>query len=208
VIFTVLPYKRKGFFLDIAAADGITHSNTHVLEKFFSWQGICVEPNPTFLQELKARRKCTVECSVISDKREKVSFRIDNGQLGGIVADDTDNNFTVRADQMSNAEIVTLDALTLTEILERNNAPRIIDYFSLDVEGSEERVISSFDFTKYRFECITIERPSPRVNEILFANNYVFVMNHNFDSFYVHASLVEKQNIQCQPFEQIPKKDW
>ena len=79
--------QRKGFFLDLAAADGITSSNTHILEKLFGWDGICIEPNPTFLQKLKKTRNCIIDGSVISDKREKVSFRIDNGQLGGIVAE-------------------------------------------------------------------------------------------------------------------------
>lgn len=208
VIFTALPFKRKGFFLDLAAADGITHSNTYALEKLFGWQGICIEPNPTFLKKLKKSRNCIVDCSVISDKHEKVSFRIDNGQLGGIVAEDTDNSIKVRGEQLVNAEIVTLSALTLTTLLDHYNAPRIIDYFSLDVEGSEERVISSFDFERYRFRCLTVERPTPKVNEILFENGYVFVKNHRFDSFYVHSSLVGITNIYCKTFEQVPKKNW
>lgn len=208
VIFTALPFKRKGFFLDLAAADGITHSNTYVLEKLFAWNGICVEPNATLLEKLKKARNCRVDGSVISDKREKVNFRIDNGQLGGIVAEDTDNSIRVRAEQLSNAEIIVLDAFTLTEVLDRHNAPKVIDYFSLDVEGSEERVIRSFDFERYRFECLTIERPTPKVNEILFENGYVFIKNHRFDSFYVHKSLVDKRRIHRQPFEQVPAKNW
>ena len=208
VIFTALPFKRKGFFLELAAADGITHSNTYALEKLFGWNGICVEPNPVFFESLRKRRRCTVDSTVISDKREKVSFRIDNGQLGGIIAEDTDNNPGARAEQLSGADIITLDAITLTELLDSYDAPNIIDYFSLDVEGSEERIIKSIDFDKYQFNCLTIERPTPKLNETLFKNGYVFVKNHRFDSFYIHSSLAEKRKIHCQPFEQIPAKDW
>jgi FkbM family methyltransferase len=208
VIFTVLPFKRKGFFLDLAAADGVTDNNTYALEKLFGWNGICIEPNPTFLQKLKRTRNCIIDNSVVSDKNEKVSFRIDNGQLGGIVAEDTDNNMKVRSEQLLDAKIITLDALLLTEILDNYNAPKVIDYFSLDIEGSEERVIRSFDFERYQFLCITVERPTPKVNKILFDNDYVFVKNYWFDSFYVHSSLVNKIKIHCQPFEQVPAKDW
>lgn len=208
VIFTVLPFKRKGFFLDLAAADGMTHSNTYVLEKIFGWNGICIEPNPLFLAKLKQVRNCIVDGSVISDKREKVSFRIDNGQLGGIVAEDTDNSSRVRGDELLDAEVITLDALPINDLLEQHGAPTTIDYFSLDVEGSEERIISSLDFNKYKFNCITIERPTPKVNEILFQNGYLFVKNHKFDSFYIHSSVAEKRNIPRQPFEQVPEKDW
>lgn len=208
VIQEVLPWKRRGFFLDLAAADGLTHSNTHVLEKWFGWSGICIEPNPTFFAELQSRRRCILDNSVISDRREQLRFRIDNGQLGGVVADDTDNNSRVRGDQLSTARIVELHARPLNEILERHNAPRVIDYFSLDVEGCEERIISTLDFSKYQFRCLTIERPTPRVNEVLFENGYVFVKNDTFDSFYVHPSVLETRPLACQPFEQVPPKDW
>ena len=208
VVFSALPFKRKGFFLDLAAADGVTHSNTYILENLLGWNGICIEPNPTCLGLLRKRRKCIIDDSVVSDEREVVRFRIDNGQLGGIVADDTDNNARIRSEQLMNAEIITCKSVTLADVLERHGAPTEIDYFSLDVEGSEERVIRSLDFEKYRFRCMTIERPTPKVNEILFANGYVFVKNKRFDSFYIHETLAEEKSIRCQPFEQVPMKDW
>jgi len=208
VVFSALPLKRKGFFLDLAAADGVANSNTYVLEKLFGWDGICIEPNPCFFVNLKRTRACILDDSVVSDKRGRVDFRVDNGELGGIVAEDTDNNWETRADQLSSSELVSLEAFSLNEILDRYSAPENIDYFSLDVEGSEERIIEGFDFSKYRFSCLTIERPTPRVNATLFENGYVFVKNKSYDSFYVHSSLVETGRISCQPFEQVPRKDW
>ncbi len=208
VIFSILSFKRNGFFLDLAAADGITHSNTYALEKLFGWTGICIEPNPKFFQRLRSTRNCIVDSSVISDKNETVIFRIDNGLLGGIIDDDTDNNFRTRGEQLVTAETITLDALPLNELLDHYNAPAMIDYFSLDVEGSEERVISSIDFQKYNFLCLTIERPTPKVNKILFENGYLFVKNHKYDSFYIHSSLSKKQMLKLQPFEQVPPKNW
>lgn len=208
VIFNVLPLKRNGYFLDLAAADGRTHNNTYALEKLFGWTGICVEPNPQFFQKLKNTRNCIVDSSVISDRNETVKFRIDNGMLGGIIDDDTDNNFRIRGEQLVTAETITLDALPLNELLDRYNAPANIDYFSLDVEGSEERIIRSIDFQKYHFLCLTIERPTPKVNKILFENGYLFVKNYKYDSFYVHASLSNNKMLRFQPFEQIPPKNW
>ncbi len=208
VILDVLPWKRRGFFLDLAAADGVTHSNTHVLERWFGWSGICIEPNPTFFAELKTRRRCVLDSSVVSDCRERVPFRIDNGQLGGVVAGDTDNNPRIRGPQLAQAEIIELQAFRLNDILGRHHAPRVIDYFSLDVEGCEERVLRTLDFGRYQFRCLTVERPTPGVNAILFEHGYVFVKNHAFDSFYVHPSVLQTRPLVCQPFEQVPPKDW
>ncbi len=204
VINEVLPQKKYGFFLDLAAADGITNNNTLILEKHFNWRGICIEPNPKFLKELHVNRQCFIDGSVISNKEENVRFRIDNGQLGGIVAEDTDNSERLRAEQLKHADIILLKATTLLNVLEKYNAPKEIDYFSLDVEGSEERIISTFDFTRYQFNCMTIERPTPNINQILFSNGYIFVKNLMYDSFYIHSSLSGR--ISCEPFEQVPIK--
>jgi len=208
VILNVLPFKRRGFFLDLAAADGVEGSNSYVLEKLFGWSGICIEPNPAYFDELRKTRRCIADPSVISDKRQTIQFRVDNGQLGGIVASDTDNNAEIRGDQLSGAKILDLQAVPLIDVLRRHNAPKVIDYFSLDVEGCEERIIGSFDFDQYTFRCLTIERPTPKVNEVLFANGYLFVKNDRFDSFYIHSSLAECRRIERQPFEQVPKKTW
>ncbi len=208
VINEIFNGKKEGFFLDLAAADGITHSNTYVLEKKYGWKGICIEPNPIFFDKLKELRKCFCEKVAISNKNETIKFRIDNGQLGGIVAEDTDNNEKIRGDQLKVATIIEIKATTLDVVLRKHKAPKTIDYFSSDGEGSEERIISSIDFDKYKFNCITIERPTKIVNDILFKNGYEFVKNFNFDSFYVHSDIKKKYNIKCDQFEQIPSKDW
>jgi len=204
----VLPLMEYGYFLDLAAADGITHSNTYVLEKHFGWGGLCIEPNPAFYRQLLQNRDCLADSSVVSDRREVLPFRVDNGQLGGIVADDTDNNASTRGEQMQNATIISLQTKTINEILVDNKVPEFIDYFSLDIEGSEERIISTLDFNSYQFKCITIERPTEKVNEALFDNGYIFVRNFKYDSFYVHPLVLKESNIVCEQFEQVPKKNW
>lgn len=208
LIFKVLPFKKNGFFLDLAATNGITNNNTYVLEKFFGWKGICVEPNPKFYQQLKKNRSSSIDCAVVSDKIETVEFRIDNGGNGGIIAEDTDNNLRTRSDELIRAEVISRQTITLTELLDRYNAPSVIDYFSLDVEGAEERVINGLDFEKYSFNSLTVERPTPTVNDILFSKGYLFVKNKRFDSFYVHESLKNNKRINCQQFEQIPPKEY
>lgn len=208
VIFKVLPFKKNGFFVDLAAADGITHSNTWAMEFFFNWKGICIEPNPYFFNKLKQNRQCILDDSVVNNKRELIKFRIDNGQLGGIVADDTDNNTQHRGEELLTAKFIEKRSKSLTDILDFHNAPLVIDYFSLDVEGSEERVVKGINFKKYIFKCITVERPTENVNNILFDNGYIFVKNYKYDSFYIHHSIKENVKIPFEEFSQVPQKNW
>lgn len=108
VIHDILRGKKCGYFVDLAAADGITHSNSYVLEKKYSWNGICIEPNPIFFERMKRVRRCHLSNSAISNGHFEVSFRIDNGQFGGIVSEETDNSIRVRGEQLKSAQIYPL----------------------------------------------------------------------------------------------------
>jgi FkbM family methyltransferase len=174
-----LAEKRTGFFLDLAAADGVWISNTHFLEKQRGWHGICIEPNTEMFTKLCAARNVVCVSRCISDKREIVEFRVDNGVVGGIIANDTDNK------PDGDGTVVEMEAITLTDLLDEIGAPRHIDYFSLDVEGAEDRVIRGLDFDRYEFSLLTIERPSDYVDSTLMSHGYRKVRKIMGDSYYV-----------------------
>jgi FkbM family methyltransferase len=46
---------------------------------------------------------------------------------------------------------VLTQTMTLTDILKKNNSPKLIDLFSLDVEGYEFDVLEGIDFNNYKF---------------------------------------------------------
>jgi hypothetical protein len=54
----VFPELKGGYFVDLAAGDGIFLSNTYVLEKDLGWSGICIEPNTESFKKLKLNRNC------------------------------------------------------------------------------------------------------------------------------------------------------
>ena len=206
VIEEVFSHKKGGYFLDLAAADGLKHSNTATLELFYGWSGLAIEPNPVFFNQLSKNRSCSVDRSVIWSEDCNVDFRIDNGQKGGVISDRTDNSYKRRSNQLNSihCEVLKLKTKTLMEVLREHNSPSHIDYWSFDVAGSEEDIISTLDFSQYSFGCITIERPTKKCNEILRGNGYIFVKNYKFDSFYVHPKNLG--DLKLEKFEQIPPK--
>ncbi len=67
---------------------------------------------------------------------------------------------------------VERQAIPLQELLAKHNAPRTIDYFSLDVEGYEYEVLRNFPFDEYKFLCLGVERPSDNLRALLKSNGY------------------------------------
>ena len=202
-VLETLHNKQGGYFVDLAASDGVTFNNTWVLEKKFGWDGIAIEPNPYFFPKLASARRCKVLELVVDREAGMAPFRIDNCGLGGIVADDTDNSVRLRGDELQHADIVQLPTKTLTEVLDQEEAPATIDYLSLDVEGAEERVLQGLDWDRYTFYCITIEQPSEEVSRLLREHGYHFVKNEMFDSFYVHQSHPHWDTIEDCPDEMM-----
>lgn len=53
--------KRNGFFVEFGATDGVSLSNTYLLEKHFQWNGIVAEPGRSWHEKLEGNRNCIVD---------------------------------------------------------------------------------------------------------------------------------------------------
>lgn len=186
---------KNRYFLDVGAHDGINISNTYVLEHRYGWTGLCIEANPTTYQALRRNRRsrCINICLDKSDG--EVAFVI-RDVFGGIVAPDLDNSRTEPGDS-----VIRIKTKSLVNVLIEESAPRIIDYLSIDVEGAEERILESFDFSRYRFNCITIERPSTRLRNIFHEHGYIIVKEiFGLDCFYVHSEFMAEYTTNLHSF--------
>ena len=67
--------KRSGVFVDVGAYDGVTFSNTLMLERDRDWTGVCIEPLPDICAELRKNRRCVcVEACIGNREEEAVEF--------------------------------------------------------------------------------------------------------------------------------------
>ena len=81
--------------------------------------------------------------------------------------------------------------MTLLEIFQRFHTPKVIDYLSLDVEGAEDFVMNSFPFHSYRFNILTVERPSKDLQSILKRNGYILLrqLKNWGETLWIHKSI-------------------
>jgi len=75
IIETLFPGKTNGVFVDIGANDGVTFSNTYLLEKL-GWSGLVIEPIPSIYEQLSTIRECITVSGCVSAVSGKETFRL------------------------------------------------------------------------------------------------------------------------------------
>jgi len=186
IALAVAPGKRDGYYVDVGSADGVVHSNTYVLDQL-GWKGICVDPFPTNM----GRRTCQmVKQPVFSESGKKVAFR-DAGENGGI-ATTLDRSKEIAA----SAPLVEFTTITIDDILQKGNAPRHIDYLSIDVEGAEFEALKGLSLDKYEVDAITIEHNDEKekresIQHLLESKGFVRVRSWLTDDWYLRKDLAK-----------------
>jgi hypothetical protein len=163
-VLEVLQELTCGFFLDSGASNGTRGSNSRLLEEHYGWRGICVEPNDGMFKELSASRVCTCYNHCLHVAEGEIEFVEAAGVFGGIAnAYEPGQLKALRAAlPVLGAEgtplpTVKKKARTIRSVLRDAAAPSIIDYWSLDTEGSELDLLKSFPFDEYRVRVLTVE---------------------------------------------------
>jgi FkbM family methyltransferase len=192
----VLEGLQGGFFLDSGAADGVTSSNTFLLEKSYGWKGICVEPNETFYAALVKNRRCMCVNCCLYDHEGNVEFVERARMLGGILEEyhptllqHAKSVFHLPEEANGRPATVTKVARTLRSVLRECHAPSVIDYWSLDTEGSELTILRSFPFDEYSFRVLTVEHNrlpiQEQIREFLESHGYSRIRTIEIDDCYV-----------------------
>jgi FkbM family methyltransferase len=151
-------YKPGGFFVEFGATDGVLLSNTWLLEQHFGWRGLCAEPNRGFYQQLQVNRTCTVSDACIGGHSgEQVAFVLSDAYGGRLADAHADQHGAKRDAYRDTGQVVTLETVSLDDFLKRHQAPREIDTISIDTEGSEYAILSTFPFEQWNVRLWTIE---------------------------------------------------
>jgi len=141
-------FKQGGIFLEFGAYDGVTFSNTWLLETRFNWHGVIIDPIPRNFEEMKLNRKCiSIHAAITANKMEFVKVReLPASNLSGQVSK---RRFTDKVHKVP--------AFTLTEIIDRYFPAKSLDFLSVDVEGEDFEILASIDFCKYEINSICVE---------------------------------------------------
>lgn len=174
------------YYIEIGANDGVSQSNTLLLELLHGWQGLLIEPIPSTFKRLKrnrsSRRNFLLKAACKSEETTGDVVKLLYSNLMtvslGLDSDIPDPAaHALKGQKYLGYKGVVYEesapAVTLTQALNIADAPREIGLLSLDVEGVELEVLRGLDFGAYSVEWILVEaRDLRRVRDYLSSRGY------------------------------------
>lgn len=145
-----------GFFVEFGASDGITYSNTYLLEKEFGWNGILAEPANIWQKRLNQNRNCVIDARCVWSRSGQF-LRFNQVAEAEYSTIEEYSDFDNHAENRRHGSYYRVETVSLADLLETNAAPKIISYLSVDTEGSEYEILENFNFDKYFFNFISVE---------------------------------------------------
>lgn len=191
------------FFVEFGAADGVFDSNTYLLEKHLGWNGILIEPARIWHSRLAAERTCIIDHRCISSSSGGMCdfvevFKSDSVDYSGpelsSLASFARNGDWASTIRMQSSTTYQVPTVTLDDVLDEYSAPKKIEFMSIDTEGSELDILSSFSFNR-TINTICVEhnyKSAQRLGlfELLSSKGYkrVYEEASKWDDWYVLAA--------------------
>jgi FkbM family methyltransferase len=179
---------NNGYFVELGANDGVTQSNSLYFEKYRNWRGLLVEPAPQNFLKCRQNRggRNSIYCAAcVSFDYGQEFVRIAYSNLMStpvsLESDIQDPRAHAKlGDQFLGSGETVFEfgavARTLNSLLLDADAPKLIDFLSLDVEGAELEVLKGVDHQVFRFRYVLVEcRDFSRLNAFLEKQGYHFV---------------------------------
>ena len=169
-------------FLEIGSADGQYLSNLLFFEMQLDWRGICIEGSPTSFALLKINRpKCSVINAVIGPDHEERTFytfdspgswEIGMSCMQGTACGKTDSD----AQQYADANGLTLHKtrvpMSQLSTVFAQARMKSFGWIMVDVEGAEDLVIPTIDFSHTRAQFVSYEGDHAEARKHLLDGGY------------------------------------
>jgi FkbM family methyltransferase len=186
---------QGGYFLEVGVGDGVYLSNTYCLEKKFGWSGLLLEPNRNFHASIAENRTAKlVRKAAFSKDGLNIDFEATAvGEYSRLAV----GSYPKSSQAVAN--VYEVETITLSKVLEDFSAPPIIDYVSIDTEGSEYEILLGLDLNRWMVKIFSIEHnynrvKSKQIRDLLTRHGYRPVLSDvmKYDVVYVHKTIAAK----------------
>ncbi len=186
-------FALDGYFIEFGAMAGRDFSNSFAMERI-GWRGVVSEPHPGYHDRLMRNRTCEISTKCVLDRSgDTVTFRAVKGRpalstVDGYGGDDERSQF--REEYVEHQ----VETISLGDLLDESGAPDVVDYLSIDTEGSEVTILGAYDFERRPFRAISVEHNHVHrdaLYELLTGQGYrrKWPELSGHDDWYVHTEL-------------------
>jgi FkbM family methyltransferase len=168
------------YFLEFGACDGVMLSNTFLLETYYGWNGLLVEPTELYNKHLKRIRTSKIDTLCISDKTgESVEFtEVPNIPCISGITNSLPNDIWSQH-RRDYGKTYNVETISLNDLFNKHECPTNIDYVSIDTEGTEYLILNAYDFSR-SFSVLTIEHNDTEtkqpVIDLLTSKGYIHIL--------------------------------
>lgn len=178
---------RGGYFVEFGATNGINLSNSYLLEKEFKWTGILAEPAKVWEKQLIENRPNTTIETLCVWKDSNSSLKFNETDYPELSTIDSFSNKDQHQSFRRLGKHYAVQTISLTDLLIKHQAPRQIDYLSIDTEGSEYEILRVFNFDEFSIRIITVEHNYQPQRELIFD----LLTSHGYQRKYKDISIID-----------------
>jgi FkbM family methyltransferase len=194
--------KTPGYFVEFGACDGVYLSNTFLLETYYGWSGLLVEPSKHYNKVLRNKRTVKIDDLCVSDKTGDTVKFLEIPDLHGLSGIEQHAYYDAHTEIRKEIGFeYDVETISLKDLLSKHNCPGTIDYISIDTEGSELSILEGYDFST-KFKVITVEHNETinrgPIEKIFRDQGYIQVLQEEskWDAWFlskeVYDSLIER----------------
>ena len=180
---------KKGIYVDVGCYHPVKGSLTYHLFKN-GWKGLNIDLSQISIDLFNISRPQDINIRAAISNFDGQTYYHENGAINqqNSLNDNSENK-------------IKIQAYKLNTLLEKNNISKI-DFLNIDAEGHDFKIVSHFDFNKYRPKLISIEHNSydlsesfrSPINELLIKNQYFFASKYGVTCLYIDAKYKDNIN--------------
>jgi len=190
------------FFIECGANDGEFLTNTIGLEANLNWTGLLIEASPSLFKQLRSKnRKAWTAGVCLSGEIEKVEFlklkNFNTNPGAGLINPgkypkhkDWGGEIFNRDEFVSEGEVECFPILSLLSAINVTT----VDFFSLDVQGHEYKILKVIPFDKIDIKVLLVEwvfdpEGADAMRDLMTGNGYNVVVKTDMDFIFTKRDL-------------------
>lgn len=189
--------EKKGFFIDIGCHHPFKGNNTYLLYKS-GWSGINIDLNKLSIDLFNiARPKDINICTAISEKEGEIEYYLpNNNPLSSEITIDKKFSNILKKHHGNQYKSYRTKSVTWKSIKDKYlSFLEKIDFFKIDIEGSDLQVLKSIDLENLKIKLIMVEAShldTQNRNEIIYylkSNNYKIIFDNELNVIFENEKL-------------------